>query len=82
MILGDQLGPAPLTGVSGSQRSGSAASVGRGAELSDHVIPVCRVAQDGGGDASAARAGEQAGIGMAACTQERLKDYLTQSGCP
>lgn len=44
------------------------------AEFGDHVVPVGGVAQDGGGDASAARAGEEAGIGIGACGQDALGD--------
>jgi hypothetical protein len=44
------------------------------AELGDYVVPVRGVAQDGGGDASAARAGEQAGIGIRAGGQDALSD--------
>lgn len=44
------------------------------AELGDHVVPVGGVAQDGGGDASAARAGEEAGIGIGAGGQDALGD--------
>jgi hypothetical protein len=44
------------------------------AEFGDHVVPVRGVARDGGGDASAARAGEQAGVGMGAGGQDALGD--------
>ncbi|GJF23755.1 hypothetical protein SHO565_43190 [Streptomyces sp. HO565] len=44
------------------------------AELGDDVVPVGGVAQDCGGDASAARAGEQAGVGIGADGQDALGD--------
>nr|WP_229879788.1 hypothetical protein [Streptomyces daghestanicus] len=44
------------------------------AKLGDDVVPVGRVAQDGGGDASAARAGEQAGVGGGTGGQDALGD--------
>lgn len=44
------------------------------AELGDHGVPVCGVAQDGGGDASAARAREQAGVRIGAGGQDALGD--------
>nr|WP_229926978.1 hypothetical protein [Streptomyces rubradiris] len=47
------------------------------AEPDDHVVPVGGVVQDGGGDASAARAGEQAGGGVGAHGQDALGDEGT-----
>lgn len=44
------------------------------AELGDDLVPVGGVPQDGGGDASAARPGEQAGVGSVADGQEALGD--------
>ncbi|MEV6810291.1 hypothetical protein [Streptomyces sp. NPDC051132] len=43
----------------------------------NYVVPVGGVAQDGGGDASAARAGEQAGVGVGARGQDALGDEGT-----
>jgi hypothetical protein len=44
------------------------------AELGDHIVPVGGVAQDGGGDASAARARDEAGVGVGAGRQDALGD--------
>lgn len=59
------------------------------AELGDHVVPVGGVARDCGGDASAARTGEQAGVGVGpallcrtalrlVCVQDRYADPWRQ----
>ncbi|GAA3084276.1 hypothetical protein GCM10017562_62500 [Streptomyces roseofulvus] len=44
------------------------------AEFRDDVVPVGRVAQDRGGGAASAGAGEHAGIGIGACCQDALGD--------
>lgn len=42
------------------------------AQLGDHLVPVGRVAQDRGGDASCARAGEHARVGVGAGGEDAL----------
>ncbi|MEU1125708.1 hypothetical protein ABZ371_19625 [Streptomyces sp. NPDC005899] len=44
------------------------------AELGCHVVPVGRVAHDGGGDTPTSRAGEEAGVGIGADGRDALGD--------